>query len=62
MPASYNFTTFKRGKAKMANESDADYSGNSGQTSGPDIIVIINCVLNTPLMLKVLISIMVAGG
>ena len=35
----------------MTNESETDYSGDSGQTSRPDTIVIINCVLHAPLML-----------
>ena len=36
---------------KLTNLSQTDYSGNMGQTSRPETIVIINCALNAPLML-----------
>ena len=36
---------------RMTNESETDHSGSTGDNSRPETIVIINCVLNVPLML-----------
>ena len=40
-----------RERERMANQSDTDYSGNSVDNFRPETVVIINCVLNVPLML-----------
>ena len=37
--------------ARMANQSDTDYSGSCGDNFRPETVVIINCVLNVPLIL-----------
>ena len=39
------------GEKKMANESQTDYEWNMSKSSRPETIVIINCVLNAPLIL-----------
>ena len=44
------------GIARMTNESETDYSGSIGNNSRPETIVVINCVLNGPLMLTTIIG------